>query len=230
MARGAHHVQYYSYQNHRCSVEIFARYGLPQQLVSDNGPQFIAEEFSMFLRLNGVKHIKCAPYHPALNGAAKRMVQTMKQSLKAGISQGISIEQSLTKFLLQYCITPHAITGVSPSSLLLGRDIRTRLDLLHPDVTLRVQAKQLSQKDTVDQHRRAHEFSIGQQVMARNFHSGAKWIAGTIIDQQGHVSYLVQVQGGRVWRRHIDHLLEFQPVTTEFPQDKFQQNPNSSND
>ena len=60
--------------------DIFARYGLPQQLVSDNGPQFIAEEFSRLLRLNGVKHIKCAPYHPASNGAAERMVQTMKQS------------------------------------------------------------------------------------------------------------------------------------------------------
>ena len=70
--------------------ELFARYGLPHQLVSDNGPQFAAEEFTMFLRVNGVKHIKYAPYHPASNGAAERMVQMMKQSLRAGISQGIS--------------------------------------------------------------------------------------------------------------------------------------------
>ena len=80
--------------------ELFTRYGLPQQLVSDNGPQFVAEEFSTFLRLNGVKHIKCAPYHPASKGAAERMVQTMKQSLKASFSQGIPIEQSLLKFLM----------------------------------------------------------------------------------------------------------------------------------
>ena len=76
----------------------------------------------------------------------------MKQSLRAGISQGISIEQSLMKFLLQYCITPHAITGVSPSYLFLGHEIRTWLNLLHPDVTLRVQARQLSQKDAADHH------------------------------------------------------------------------------
>jgi len=37
--------------------EIFVRYGLLQQLVSDNGSQFVAEEFSLFLKLNGVKHI-----------------------------------------------------------------------------------------------------------------------------------------------------------------------------
>ena len=212
--------------------EIFARYGLSQQLVSDNGPQFTAEEFTMFLRANGVKHIKCTPYHPASNGAAERMVQTMKQSLRAGISQGISIEQSLMKFLLQYRITPHAITGVSPSYLFLGREIRTRLDLLHPDVTSRVQARQLSQKDAVDRHRLAiaHGFPIGQQVMARNFHSGAKWVPGTVIAQRGPVSYRVEVQGGRVWRRHVDHLREFQPMATEIPQDNVQQKPDSDSE
>ena len=104
------------------------------------------------------------------------------------------------KFLLQYRITPHAITGVSPSSLFLGHDKRTRLDLLHPDVKSRVQGRQLSQKDAVDCHQRAHGFLIGQQVMARNFHSGAKWVAGTVIAQWGPISYLVKVQGGRVWR------------------------------
>ena len=123
--------------------------------MSDNGPQFFAEEFSTFLRLNGVKHIKCAPYHPASNGAAERLIQTMKKSLKAGFSQGIHIEQSLMKFLMQYRITPHANTGVSPSSLFLGHEMRTRLELLHPDISVRVQAKQCAQKDTVDQHRSA---------------------------------------------------------------------------
>ena len=141
--------------------EVFARYGLPQQLVSDNGPQFIAEEFSEFLRLNGVKHIRSAPYHPATNGAVERMVQTMKQSLKAGVSQGIPVEQSLMKFLLHYRITPHAVTGASPCSLFLGRNIRTRLDLLHPDIESRVQGKQLSQKAFVDQHRHMRHFTVG---------------------------------------------------------------------
>ena len=188
--------------------EIFARYGLPQQLVSDNGPQFVAKEFSLFMQLNGVKHIRCALYHPASNGAVERMVQTMKQSLKAGLSQGVPVEQSLTKFLLQYRITPHAVTGASPSSLFLGRTIRTRLDLLHPDIGSRVQAKQLDRKAAVDAHRSMHQFAIGQHVMTQNFCNGARWIPGTVIDQTGPVSYRIRVQGGRVWRRHVDHLIE----------------------
>ena len=41
--------------------KLFAQHGLPEELVSDNGPQFIASEFEVFMRSNGVKHTKCAP-------------------------------------------------------------------------------------------------------------------------------------------------------------------------
>ena len=163
--------------------EIFARYGLPQQLVSDNGPQFSAE----------------------------RMVQTMKQSLKTGMAQGVPLEQSLMKFLIQYRVTPHAITGASPSSLFLGRNIRTRLDLLHSTVASRVQNKQLIQKDAVDRHRRAREFSIGQQIMAQNFQSGLRWIPGVVIDCKGPLLYVVQIQGGKcgsaMWIIYVNFIL-----------------------
>ena len=45
----------------------FAAFGLPKQIVSDNGPQFISEEFTAFMRQNHIKHIRSAPYHPASN-------------------------------------------------------------------------------------------------------------------------------------------------------------------
>ena len=44
-------------------------------------------------------------------------------------------------------------------------------------------------------------------MLARNFLSDPKWISGTIIGQQGPLSYLVQIRGGRRWRRHADQLL-----------------------
>jgi len=62
--------------------EMFARYGIPQQLVSDNGPQFTLQEFSNFAKANGIKHTLVAPYHPRSNGQAERFVQTFKQFLK----------------------------------------------------------------------------------------------------------------------------------------------------
>ena len=42
---------------------LFARHGLPQQLVSDNGAQFVAAEFQDFTKKNSIKHIRSAPYH-----------------------------------------------------------------------------------------------------------------------------------------------------------------------
>lgn len=46
---------------------IFSHFGLPQQLVSDNCPRLVSEEFGKFMEDNGIQHIKSAPYHPATN-------------------------------------------------------------------------------------------------------------------------------------------------------------------
>lgn len=57
---------------------VFNAHGLPLQLVSDNGPQFVSVEFAQFLKANGVKHIRSSPYHPSSNGLAERFKQAMK--------------------------------------------------------------------------------------------------------------------------------------------------------
>ena len=64
------------------SRTVFATHGLPEELVTDNGAQLIAQEFKDFLRSNKIKHILSAPYHPASNGEAERAVKTFKQSMK----------------------------------------------------------------------------------------------------------------------------------------------------
>ena len=51
--------------------KIFAANGLPEHLVTDNGPQFISEEFAQFVKENEIKHTRSAPYHPASNGLAE---------------------------------------------------------------------------------------------------------------------------------------------------------------
>ena len=63
---------------------VFSRFGLPDQLISDNSQQFISDEFTQFLKRNGIKHILSAPYHPSSNGLAEHFVQTFKQAMQAG--------------------------------------------------------------------------------------------------------------------------------------------------
>jgi hypothetical protein len=190
---------------------LFAGYDLPEQLVSDNGPQFVAEEFATFLKLNHVKHITCAPYHPTSNGLAERMVRTFKEAMRAGERDCLSLQHRLENFLLMYRSTPHATTGLAPCSLFLGREIRTRLSLLDPGLQSKVLEKQAKQKFQHDQRAQTREFHVGQEVTVRNLRPGAKYVPGVVIERLGPLSYLVSVQDGVVWKRHVDHLKALNP-------------------
>ena len=79
---------------------LFSHYGLPEQLVSDNGPQFTADVFAQFMKESGVKHILSAPYHPSSNGLAERFVQTFKRAMTAGEKDRRTVSQRLADFLL----------------------------------------------------------------------------------------------------------------------------------
>nr|XP_029711524.1 uncharacterized protein K02A2.6-like [Aedes albopictus] len=112
--------------------EIFATYGIPSVLVSDHGVQFTSETFQQFLRMNGVVHKMGAPYHPSTNGQAERYVQTFKQKLKALKCPKSEFNLELSNILLTYRKMLHPSTGQSPSMLMFGRQIRSRLDLMLP--------------------------------------------------------------------------------------------------
>lgn len=60
---------------------IFAAYGLPECIVSDNGVQFTSHEFKNFVLNNKIKHILTPPYHAKSNGACERAVQTVKNGI-----------------------------------------------------------------------------------------------------------------------------------------------------
>ncbi len=62
--------------------QLFARFGIPESVVSDNGTPFVAEEFCIFCQVNGICHIRVASYHPSSNGLAERGVQIFKQGFR----------------------------------------------------------------------------------------------------------------------------------------------------
>ena len=187
--------------------KLFATHGLPEQLVSDNSSQFTSDEFRTFIRNNGIKHIRSAPYHPATNGSAERFVQTFKQALRAALTEKKTLSWKLTNFLLAYRTTPHALTGEAPAVLFMGRNLRTKLDILKPNIGKRVEEKQQDQ-ELRPSHNPTRELPIGQAVVARNYRTGDKWVPGIITAHPGPLSYEVRAGPNTVWRRHIDQLKE----------------------
>ena len=185
---------------------LFASYSLPEQLVSDNGPQFTFETFQEFMKQNGVKHILCSPYHPSSNGLAERFVRTFKESVKVGVRQGGHLSQVLANFLLTYRSTPHATTNESPSMLFVKRQLRTKFDLLRPDQQSKGCSKQADQKKHHDTHAKQRSVAVGCSVLVRDFIHKGEWLPGEVVGQLGPCSYLVQLRDGRTWRRHLDHL------------------------
>ena len=88
----------------------FAHFGYPHSIVSDNATSFTSEEFQSWCRERGIIHLTGAPYHPATNGAAERLVQTFKQALS---KSSLPPRAALQEFLMQYRRTPLA-DGYSP--------------------------------------------------------------------------------------------------------------------
>ena len=93
-------------------------YGIPDELISDSGPQFAGEEFPQFMKDYDIKHITSSPYHPQANGQAQRTVQTVKRLLVTA--------KDPYKALLDYRNSP-LDTGFSPAQLFLGRRLKRTL-------------------------------------------------------------------------------------------------------
>ena len=100
---------------------------LPEEIVSDNGPQFVSKEFETFLNKNGIWHVCSSPYRPQSNGKIERFHCYLKKHFRAAVSDGKSWEDELPSILMAYRSTCHPMTGASPDVMLFKREILTKL-------------------------------------------------------------------------------------------------------
>ena len=157
-------------------LSLFARHGLPDKLVSDNGPQFTSDEFKEFMTNCGIIHIKTAPYHPQTNGEAERFLQTFKNFIKRvdddkSMNQR-QIDEAILKFLVIYRCTPHSGTEFTPSYLMLNRQIKNVFDLL------RTKTSKIEHKNAEYQKqycKAVSEYTEGESILFRNYNSQNKW-------------------------------------------------------
>ena len=104
---------------------IFAEHGIPERIVSDNGPQYDSKEFHDFTRSYGIEHVTSSPLYPQSNGSSERMVQTVKNIIKKSDECG----EDPYLALLSYRTTPVDHRMKSPAELLNGRKMRTTLPM-----------------------------------------------------------------------------------------------------
>ena len=177
----------------------FTHFGYHHELVSDNAPTFMSDDFQRFLNVRGIKHVTGVPYHPATNGQAERMVQTFKKSLNKSV---LPPKEALNEFLMQYRRTP-LTTRLSPCELLLGRQIRSRVDILRPFISAPLRENPRRDSRVF--------FSVGKPCYAKYFgpkrDRQPRWIPAVIQRILGPRLFQVKcVPQGNVWRRHLDQI------------------------
>jgi hypothetical protein len=152
--------------------DVFARFGYPQCIVTDNGSQFVSTEFEKYLKECGIQHIRSSPYYPKSNGKIERFHRYLKRAFRVAHATGKTWQKMLPKILMAYRNTPHRASGETPASLLLNREMRDKLPAIvnvencHDMDKDRYDKYQLKMKDYHDnsRHVRENTFKVGDVV------------------------------------------------------------------
>lgn len=189
----------------------FACWGVPKTLVSDNAQCFVSPEFEAFCRVNGIRHLTSPPFSPKSNGLVERAVQTFKRGYTK--QQSGSVNTKVSRFLFNYRTATHSTTHASPAELMLGRQLRTPLDILRPNQADVVRGEQATQKEYKDRGCRQSDpgsLLVGDRVYVSAVgqlrgSEGKKWLQGVLVGKSG-VKFTVRLCDGRVVVRHGDRV------------------------
>ena len=103
-----------------------ARLGIPEEVLSDNGSNFVSKTIYQFCQLTGIHQIKTSPNHPQTDYMVERFNATMKRLLKKLTQKSVKERDKWLPFILwAYRRTLHSTIGYSPFELLFNRTIKT---------------------------------------------------------------------------------------------------------
>ena len=201
----------------------FARYGIPEIVYSDNGPQFASGHFKKFCREWNIRHETSSPGNSRANGAAEAAVKKAKRMMK----RCFLAKEDQYMALLNLRNTPEEGLTYSPSQRLMGRRTRTILpsqdSLLLPEIIDYEEEKKLLEQRSKNigkkfDHRNEpsqlrKEDKIRMQPIGLNTRN-KPWKEATVKRQLSSRSYEVESKDGRTYRRDRQHLkLQKSPVT-----------------
>ncbi|XP_063046009.1 uncharacterized protein K02A2.6-like [Engraulis encrasicolus] len=192
---------------------IFARHGIPKELVSDHVP-FASSEMRQFASSWGIKLIHSSPGYPQSNGLAERMVKTVKHALKKATQAGTDPHLAL----LSLRNTPVTGTEFSPAQVLMGRVLRSTLPtstaVLQPAVPhgfhSRLKDLQARQVHYYNHNTKTlPEFAPGTTV---HMSTRRGWEPATVLHKREEPrAYNVQTPSGVTFRRNRRHLRRIHP-------------------
>lgn len=194
---------------------FMSTFGLIELLVTDNGSQFTSYEFTQFLAKNGIKFLTSPVGHPSSNGQAENLVKSFKNSLikntRDSSNKGVSFQTLLSRFLFSYRNSNHMTTGVTPASLMLKFQPKTRLDILRSSETL-------FKKDKSNEGKSVKSFEMGEIVYCRDLRNPNKesWAKARIDELIGDSVYFCKLlTENLVWKRHADQIIKYSEQIVE---------------
>ena len=143
-------------ENKEKMKHIFATYGTPRRIESDNGPPFNSKEFKEFSKEEGFQHHNITPAHPRADGEAERFMQTLNKTEQIANLQRknrFDRQNAIQDLLTAYRSTPHPATGVVPYTAMRGVDIRTKLDHIQPKKNNIDDDNKMNKKDAIDKQK-----------------------------------------------------------------------------
>ena len=182
----------------------FSRHGIPEILLTDNGPQFISADFEKFCNDFKIDHITSSPYWPKGNGKAEAAVKIIKTMLKKA--------DDLQLALLLYRNTPNQGHTLSPAQRSMNRHTRSTLpimkSLLKSDMSSAVHEqiinKRQKAKNYYDRNIKdpSMEININDYVYAKPNpqNKGKPWLYGQVVGIPAPRSYMVETPNGKVRR------------------------------
>ncbi|XP_060085632.1 uncharacterized protein K02A2.6-like [Ylistrum balloti] len=189
---------------------IFARHGIPQEVVTDNGPQSASATFRKFSHDWEFTHTTSSPRYPKSNGQAERCVQTVKNLLKKADESNGDIYIAL----LEYRASPIDGVNQSPAKMLMNRQVKTKLpsSILAqeslPSLKPQLQHRQKLQKIYHDRNQcvTASPVHSGEIVHVQNS-VNRRW-EPAVVHKRANTprSYVVKTADGKYYRCNRKHI------------------------